>query len=52
MLNSQYGKHVEEIKRRPKIARPLISKETAIQIYAALIMPHFDNYEPHLGLFD
>ena len=44
-----WGKHVEEICKKVSSAigalkrvRPFISKETAIQIYNALIMPHFD----------
>ena len=34
-----------------KRVRPFISKETAIQIYNALIMPHFDYCSP-VGLFE
>ena len=48
-----WGKHVEEICRKVSSAigalkrvRPFISKETAIQIYNALIMPHFDYCSP------
>ena len=44
-----WGKHVEEICKKVSSAigalkrvRPFISKETAIQIYNALIMPHSD----------
>ena len=57
MLNSlgvnPGGKHVEEIYKKVSSAigaltrvRPFISKETAIQIYNALIMPHFDYCSP------
>ena len=48
-----WGKHVEEICKEVSSAigalkrvRPFISKETAIQIYNALIMPHFDYCSP------
>ena len=48
-----WGKHVEEICNKVSSAigvlkrvRPFISKETAIQIYNALIMPHFDYCSP------
>ena len=48
-----WGKHVEEICKKVcsaigalKRVRPFISKETAIQIYNALIMPHFDYCSP------
>ena len=48
-----WGKHVEEICKKVSSAigalkrvRPFISKETAIQIYNALIMPHFDYCSP------
>ena len=48
-----WGKHVEEIFKKVSSAigalkrvRPFISKETAIQIYNALIMPHFDYCSP------
>ena len=48
-----WGKHVEEICKKVssaisalKRARYFISKETAIQIYNALIMPHFDYCSP------
>ena len=48
-----WGKHVEEICKKVSLAigalkrvRPFISKETAIQIYSALIMPHFDYCSP------
>ena len=48
-----WGKHVEEICKKVSSAigvlkrvRPFISKETAIQIDNALIMPHFDNCSP------
>ena len=44
-----WGKHVEQICKKVSSAvgalrrvRPFISKETAIQIYNGLIMPHFD----------
>ena len=44
-----WGKHIEEICKKVSSAigalkrlRPFISKETAIQIYNALILPHFD----------
>ena len=44
-----WGKHVEEICKNVSSAigvlkrvRPFISKKTAIQIYNALVMPHFD----------
>ena len=47
------GKHVKEFCKKVssaigalKRARPLISKETAIQIYNALIMPHLDYCSP------
>ena len=47
------GKHVKEICKKVSSAvgalrrvRPFISKETAIQIYNALIMPHFDYCSP------
>ena len=43
------GKHVEEFCKKVSLAigalkrvQPFISKETAIQIYNTLIMPHFD----------
>ena len=46
-------KHVEEICKKVSSAigalkrvRPFISKETAIQIYNALIIPHFDYCSP------
>ena len=46
-------KHVDEICKKVSSAigalkrvRPFISKETAIQIYNALIMPHFDYCSP------
>ena len=46
-------KHVDEICKKVSSAigalkrvRPFISKETAIQIYNALIMLHFDYYSP------
>ena len=46
-------KHVEEICKKDSLAigalkrvQPFISKETAIQIYNALIMPHFDYCSP------
>ena len=54
-VNAQlsWGKHVEEICKEvssaigaQKRVRPFISKETAIQIYNALIMPHFDYCSP------
>ena len=54
-INAQlsWGKHVEEICKKLssvigalKLVRPFISKETAIQIYNALIMPHFDYCSP------
>ena len=48
-----WGKHVEEVCKKVSSAigalkrvRPFISKETAIQIYNALIMPHFDYCSP------
>ena len=48
-----WGKHVEQICKKVSSAigalkrvRPFISKETAIQIYNALIRPHFDYYSP------
>ena len=48
-----WGKHIEEICKKVSSAigalkrvRPFISKETAIQIYNALIMPHFDYCSP------
>ena len=48
-----WGKHVEEICKKVSSAigtlkrvQPFISKETAIQIYNALIMPHFDYCSP------
>ena len=48
-----WGKHVEEICKKVSSAigaiirvRPFMSKETAIQIYNALFMPHFDDYSP------
>ena len=48
-----WGKHVEEICKKVSSAigalkrvRPFISKETAIQIYNGLIMPHFDYCSP------
>ena len=48
-----WGKHVEEICKKVSSAigalkrvRPFISKETTIQIYNALIMPHFDYCSP------
>ena len=48
-----WAKHVEEICKKVSSAigalkrvRPFISKETAIQIYNALIMPHFDYCSP------
>ena len=48
-----FGKHVEDICKKVSSAigalrrvRPFISKETAIQIYNALIMPHFDYCSP------
>ncbi|XP_022803109.1 uncharacterized protein LOC111340515 [Stylophora pistillata] len=47
------GNHVEEIYKKVssgigalKRVRPFISKETAIQIYDALIIPHFDSSSP------
>ena len=47
------GKHVEDICKEVSSAigalkrvRPLIFKDTAIQIYNALIMPHFDYCSP------
>ena len=47
------GKHVEEICKEVSSAigalkrvRPLIFKDTAIQIYNSIIMPHFDYYIP------
>ena len=48
-----WGKHIEEICKKVSSAigalkrlRPFISKETAIQIYNALILPHFDYCSP------
>ena len=48
-----WGKHVEEICKKVssaigalKLVRPFISKETAIQIYNALFIPHFDYCSP------
>ena len=48
-----WGKNVEEICRKVSSAigylkrvRPFISKETAIQVYNASIMPHFDYCSP------
>ena len=47
-----WGKHVEEICKKVSTAIgalkrvPFISKETSIQIYNALIMPHFDYCSP------
>ena len=48
-----WGKHIEEICKKVSSAigalkrvQPFISKETAIQIYNALIMPHFDYCSP------
>lgn len=48
-----WGSHIEEICKKVSSAigalkrvRPFISKETAIQIYNALIMPHFDYCSP------
>ena len=48
-----WGKHVKEICKKVSSAigvlkrvRPFISKETAIQIYNTLIMPHFDYCSP------
>ena len=48
-----WGKHVEEICKEVtsargalKRVRPFIFKETAIQIYNALIVPHFDYCSP------
>ena len=48
-----WSKHVEEICKKVSSAigaikrvRPFISKGTAIQIYNALIMPHFDYCSP------
>ena len=48
-----WGKHVEQICKKVSSAigalkrvRPFISKETSIQIYNALIMPHFDYCSP------
>ena len=48
-----WGKHVEEICKKfssaigaLKRVRPFTSKETAIQIYNALIMPHLDYCSP------
>ena len=48
-----WGKHVEEICKKISSAigalkrvRPFTSKETAIQIYNALIMPHLDYCSP------
>ena len=48
-----WGKHVEEICMKISSAigalkrvRPFTSKETAIQIYNALIMPHLDYCSP------
>ena len=53
MPNSLGGKHAKEICKKVSSAigalkrvRPFISKETAIQIYTALIMPHFDYCSP------
>ena len=55
-----WSKYVEEICKKVSSAvgalkrvRPFISKGTAIQIYNALIMPHFDYCSPAcLGLFE
>ena len=48
-----WAKHVEEISKKIssaigafKCIRPFISKSTALQIYQALILPHFDYCSP------
>ena len=53
MLISLWSKYVEEICQKVSSAigalnrvRPFVSKGTAIQIYNALIMPHFDYCSP------
>ena len=59
-ISLNWCKHVDEICKNVSSAigalkrvRPFISKETAIQIYNALIMPHFDYCSPvWAGLFE
>ena len=48
-----WAKHIEEISKKissatgaPKRIRPFISESTALQIYQALILPHFDYCSP------
>ena len=54
-INAQlsWSKHVDEICKKASSAigalkrvRPFIPTEVAIQIYNALILPHFDYYSP------
>ena len=42
-----WAKHIEEISKKISSAiRPFISESTALQIYQALILPHFDYCSP------
>ena len=48
-----WAKHIEEISKKTSSAigvlkriRPFISESTALQIYQALILPHFDHCSP------